>query len=259
MFAEKLKQAVSGMSAVVTAGSTIGQIDAVRYTEEVGFGVSGPHWKSERFEMQNPFKGALGLRIAEAMERLGMRVRLLTRSDLLSGFKHELRPESIRDFRTFEELESRLPDLLDREKPDFVWQAAAVSDWVPYEIEGVETGAREGKIESSAKVLKVLFRQTPKLIDRIRGVVGEKSVIIGFKLAVNVTEDHLAALGSKQMKRAGSNYCVGNDFGRITKTCHPVFLYDRSGGRRYFAGTKEESANWLVSTVLGESLESSSM
>lgn len=249
-----LSERVRGLKAVITAGSTIGQLDAVRFVEEVGLdlGVTPEIYRLNRFEIQNPFKGALGLRIAEALHRLGVHVTLLTRTDLLAGMKHELPASSIAGFRTFEDLERELPALLKDKQPELVWQAAAVSDWVPKAIEGIDESARGGKIESSAKVINVRFEATPKLIDDIRPLVGEKATIVGFKLAVQVTEERLASLAKRQIERAKTNYCVGNDNTLITKTCHPVFLYDALGTLRKFAGTKEETANWLVHSILDE-------
>ena len=242
------------LRAVVTAGSTIGQIDAVRFVEQVGLDANlGPTERCgrlDRFEMQNPFKGALGMRIAEAMHRRGINVTLLTRADLLSAMKHELPSSAIESFRTFQDLERALPELLKRVKPDLVWQAAAVSDWIPTEVEGVSATEALGKIDSKADTLRVVFKKTPKLLDRIRAVVGKHATVVGFKLLVNVTDEQLAKKATEQLHRADIDFCVGNDNIKITSSCHPVTLYTRDGKLLRFSGTKAETAEWLVETVL---------
>lgn len=241
---------LSGLRAVVTAGSTIGQIDAVRFVEQVGLDLGDA--RLERFEIQNPFKGALGLRIAEAMHRRGIAVTLLTRTDLLAGMPHTLPGSAIEGFRTFEDLERALPDLLGRVRPDFIWQAAAVSDWVPQSVEGVSAAEAAGKIDSKAETLRVLFRKTPKLLDRIRPQVGPAATLVGFKLLVKTTDEQMAAKAAEQLRRAGSDFCVGNDNTLITKTCHPVRLFARDGSVTAFRGTKEETAEWLVQAACRE-------
>ncbi len=243
-----------GLRAVVTAGSTLGVVDAVRIVEQSGydFPAGTPLEHLERFEMQNPFRGALGLRIAEALHRLGIQVTLLTRLDLLAGMKHELPASCIEGFRTFQDLENALPEVLARNQPHLVWQAAAVSDWIPVEVEGVRADARKGKIDSSTDTLRVIFKQTPKLLDRIRGYTNPQTTIVGFKLLVDVPESTIAARAKSQIARAESDFCVGNDFKLITKTVHPVFLYDKLGQMVHFAGAKDQVANWLVDTIVTE-------
>lgn len=238
----------TGLRAVVTAGSTIGQIDAVRFVEEVGLDLGMN--RLERFEIQNPFKGALGLRIAEAMHRRGIDVKLLTRTDLLAGMPHTLPASAIEGFRTFQDLERAIPELLQRTAPDLVWQAAAVSDWIPVEVEGISAAEAAGKIDSKAERLRVVFQKTPKLLDRIRPIVGTGATVVGFKLLVGVTAEQMSAKATEQLRRADIDFCVGNDNVRITKTVHPVTLFTRSGAVLPFSGTKGETAEWLVDTIV---------
>ncbi len=237
--------------AVVTAGSTVGRLDAVRYTEQLSY--LSETGTENRFilDSQNPFKGKLGLYIAEALHKEGYAVTLVARKDLLRGEQLELPDECIRAFYTFEDLEETLPRVLAEVDPDTVFMSAAVSDFVPTAIEGVTEAARDGKISSDLGELVVRYRATPKLIDRIRAAVRPETSIVGFKLVVGVSEEAMRAAAMKQLERADSQFCVVNDFRELSPdgSYHPVRVFSRSGELTKLDGTKREVAAKIVHHV----------
>ncbi len=240
-------------TALVVAGSTVGRLDAVRYVEQVSYLAQGEPKLHHGFllDSQNPFKGKLGLRIAEALQNERVETTLLTRLDLLKGETHSLAPERLRGFFTFQDLEQALPRVIEEVAPDIIFMAAAVSDYVPTAIHGVSEAAQAGKISSDLGKLVVEFSPTPKLLDRIRPLVGWTTTIVGFKLLVNVSEEALRDAALRQMVRADTDFCVGNDFGEMNAqtNVHPVRLYNKAGDFLRYVGSKEEVAVEIVREV----------
>lgn len=238
--------------ALVTAGSTVGRLDALRHTEQIDY-ESAPGFETRQlFDSQNPFKGKLGLHIAQVLSRRGMGVVLLARKDLLAGEEIALPPGALRPFFTFGELEEALPRALTESRPSVVFMSAAVSDFVPVSIEGVSESARSAKISSALPELIVRYRATPKLIDRIAPAVDPGSTIVGFKLIVGLSEDEQKGLAMRQMERANSSFCVVNDYLELGRdlSVHPCRLVARSGEVVRITGSKVEVAEEIVDRVL---------
>ncbi|MFN8391000.1 MAG: phosphopantothenoylcysteine decarboxylase [Bdellovibrionota bacterium] len=241
----------SGWRSVVTAGSTVGRLDTLRGSEQIEYLAGEPFERRIVFDSQNPFKGKLGLYIAQELYRRGGDVVLIARKDLLLGQKIELPDECIRPFYTFDELERELPKTLTETDPDLVFMAAAVSDYVPVSINEVSDAEREGKISSSLPELNVRYRATPKLIDGIRPKIHPVSSLVGFKLVVGLSEAAMREAALTQMARAHSNFCVVNDFREISAdgSVHPLRVFFRSGHMEKLVGTKAEVARQLVELV----------
>ncbi len=234
--------------ALVTGGSTVGRLDAVRVTECIAY--TGDPAPRLLLDSQNPFRGTLGLRIAEGLRSAGVDATLLTRLDLLAAEKHSMPDDAVQGFFTFEDLERQLPELLRRLQPDIVVMSAAVSDYVPVAIEGADDTARKGKIRSDNAELVVRFRATPKLLDGIRPIVGPESTIVGFKLLVGASEETLRSEALKQMTRAHTDGCVVNDFSRFGPESHPCALITQDGAALQLDGSKAVVGEALARHVL---------
>jgi phosphopantothenoylcysteine synthetase/decarboxylase len=234
--------------AIVTAGSAVTMLDDVRSVylsaTDVGSGSGMP--KAWHHEMQNIFRGALGVMIAKELVRKGIETTLIVRKDSLAEIPamDGLRIES---FKTFEQLEEQLNRAIAGRGVDIFFMSAAPPDYAPTKL--------EGKMRSQEEEITITYRRTPKLIDRLRPALGEKAFIVGFKLLVDVPAEELRAVATKQIRRADTDMCVGNDLARIdpqAKT-HPMELVFSDGSTKALDGLKDRVSIALVKEVLARS------
>lgn len=251
-----MDEATAPLRALVTGGSTVGRLDAVRYTECIAVA----DYESSRgnspvrfiLDSQNPFRGTFGLRIAEGLRSIGVETALVTRTDLLDAEEHRFPAECTRGFYTFEELQNVLQQTIAEVQPDILFMAAAVSDYLPISVDGVSDAARAGKLRSDADELNVRFRRAPKLLDTLRAAAGPNATIVGFKLLVGANDDELHAEARQQMTRAHTDYCVVNDFTRITAERHPCALIGPEGLVLAMSGDKQENGRLLADAVVAK-------
>lgn len=236
--------------ALVTAGSAVTMLDDVRsvqlnrLTSDINTETAG---RSEfwHHEMQNIFRGALGIMIAQELVKQGIATTLLLRKDSIAGLP-EADGLSVKSFKTFEQLEQGLESCL-AEKPDLVFMSAAPPDYAPVKL--------QGKMRSDAEEITITYRRTPKLIDRLRQQLGDSAFLVGFKLLVGVPTTELCEVAARQIVRAKTDMCVGNDLARINPTTkrHPMDLVFSNGETLSLDGLKTDVAARLVNEVLKRS------
>jgi len=126
---------------------------------------------------------------------------------------------NFREYVTFDDYEKELNDILLNEKPNIIILAAAVSD---YTVENYVNG----KIRSGDDLV-IRLKALPKLISQVRDKTDEKTVICGFKLLVNSTEEELKQASIKQLVDNKLDIVIGNDLRDIKNNDHTLTLVQR--------------------------------
>lgn len=132
---------------------------------------------------------------------------------------------------TFDDLQSRLVDVLAGNQFDLVVHAAAVSDFSVADIETMDhqpLPGRSGKIASSQGLL-LRLEPNPKLLGQIRhwSSAGHTRVV-GFKLTVDANVEEVQAAINEQLSRGGIDAVVHNDLSMIREGRH-VFAIHQPG------------------------------
>ncbi len=232
------------LKAVVFAGAAQTRFDAVRRVSLHKVDGAAPilheHWLHE---MDNIFKGQLGFMFARYLLQKGVETYLVQRKDSVFEPLVSLK-EPVKYYKTFDQLSEVLKEILPRVKPDLVFMTAAPPDYAPVAI--------DGKMSSDKEEIVITYRKTPKLIDSIRGLVGPKCFIVGSKLLVGASEEVLHGAAIKQLERANSDACIGNDLERINPNTgeHPFQLTFRNGEIKNFVGQKTETSIAVLDEVL---------
>ncbi len=234
--------------AIVTAGSAVTMLDDVRsvFLGKTHLGASAEVPALWHHEMQNIFRGALGVMIARELVQQGVQTTLLVRKDSLAEIP-PMEGLTVESFKTFEQLEQSLERAVSSADIDLFFMSAAPPDYAPSKL--------EGKMRSSKEEITITYRRTPKLIDRLRPALGQKAFIIGFKLLVGVSQEELQEVAARQIERASTDMCVGNDLARIDPLAkiHPMQLVFSDGSVRHLNGQKQRVASELVAEVLARS------
>jgi len=216
------------MNILVTAGNTQTPIDRVRC-------------------ITNIFSGKTGTRIAAAGCERGHAVTLLTsHPELVRDLLPPLRfgegglggevdaarspktppPRPLPDagggggsprgcnYRTFDDLEALISEVIPSGQFDAIVHAAAVSD---YHLAGIYSktddgmkDASAGKVKSSHAELWLHLLPTPKLIDKIRKEWGFRGTLVKFKLEVGVSEAELIDIAERSRLQSGADLMAAN-------------------------------------------------
>ncbi len=182
------------MNILVTAGNTQTPIDKVRC-------------------ITNIFSGRTGAGIAQEANRRGHHVTLLTSHPEVVEGPICAERWTVRGYRTFEDLQAAMAELISAPGLDVVIHSAAVSDYRAAGIFAPADGTHfqepdhhwdsmvaepprlidmaAGKVKSDAPELWLKMVRTPKLVDFIRTDWAFRGVLVKFKLEVGVTDERL--------------------------------------------------------------------
>ncbi|MFA5987161.1 MAG: phosphopantothenoylcysteine decarboxylase [Candidatus Paceibacterota bacterium] len=207
------------MKILVTAGATLTPIDKVRGLQAsdmdellAGLGDSS---------ISNIFRGQTGLDIAKHFYVAGHDVVLLTsdtrfvaipplRDSINAGFLRLV------GYRTFDELDAKMGELICAGRFDAVVHSAAVSDFM---VSGVFSMDRNGRLVGVDKTSKIssgherLFLelgQTHKIVDRIRTDWKFDGVLVKFKLQSGISDERLIEIASESRTNSGADTIVAN-------------------------------------------------
>ena len=187
---------------LITAGSTRGYLDAVRY-------------------ITNTSTGKLGSEIAlEAMGREAV-VTYIYGADSLFPVIHErsgLKASQLKliGIETNNDLIGVLQEKLKNRKFDAIIHAMAVADYVP-------ARAKQSKTSSQKKEWLVKLVKTPKVINIIRDSWPE-AFLVGFKLEVNRTKDEIIRIARRFLTKSKANLIVANDYKYISRNRHIAYM-----------------------------------
>ena len=164
------------------------------------------------------------------------------------------------EYSTFDEYKAGVEKLLAEQKFDIIVVAAAVSDY------GV-ANYYNGKYRSREDDMCIKLIKLPKILPIMRKMAPD-SVICGFKLLVDSTEDELLKAMEKQINETNVDLVVGNDLHDIKADDHKLLVmrneritsnYSVYAYRKYQQPPKAErtpeTANCLAEAVVNECIE----
>ncbi|MGR3292676.1 MAG: phosphopantothenoylcysteine decarboxylase domain-containing protein [Candidatus Scalindua sp.] len=193
---------LSNKNILITAGSTRGYLDAVRY-------------------ITNTSTGKLSSEIAyEAMNR-GAVVTYVYGTDSLYPViqdHNEIKSSQLKliEIETNNDLVKVIREKLKKKKFDAIIHAMAVADYVPVK-------AKPGKTSSEEKEWLLKLIKTPKVIAIIRDIWPD-ALLVGFKLEVNRTKDDLVKTAKRFLKKSRANMIVANDYKNISRSRHIAYM-----------------------------------
>ena len=224
------------MKILVTSGGTSEAIDQVR-------------------SITNHSTGRLGKVITETLLKAGHQVCLITTRQAL---KPELHPNL-----TMIEIQNT-SDLLQEMKrivPDYqvLIHSMAVSDYSPVYMAGLDEVQAsqdlseflhkknmESKISSKDEVQVLFLKKNPKIISLVKE--WKPSIhLIGFKLLVDVTKEHLIQIARESLEKNQADLIVANDLTQINANQHLAYLVEEKDYQ--LVTSKQEIADFLVKRI----------
>lgn len=144
-------------------------------------------------------------------------------------------------FETFDDLQNQMKFLLSKHKFDFVFHAAAVSDY--------SANTTLGKINSNADFIQLNMTKNPKLIELVKKI-SPNSVLFGFKLTSTSLQSEILKKVEKLFTAADCDYIIQNDWNDIKGGRHKFNFFNK----RHFSDfvEKEDIAELTkaVSTIV---------
>ncbi|ODS34395.1 MAG: phosphopantothenate/cysteine ligase [Candidatus Scalindua rubra] len=210
---------------LITAGSTRGYLDAVRY-------------------ITNTSTGRLGSEIALEAMRHGAVVTYIYGKDSLFPVienRNDIRSAQLKliEIETNKDLIGVLQKRLKNRRFDAVVHAMAVADYVP-------TRTKPNKTSSKKREWLVRLVKTPKVINIIRSTWPE-ALLVGFKLEVNRTKDDMIKTAKRFLSKSKADLIVANDYKYISHNRHIAYIVN--GGRKVPKPlkSKKEIAKGIIS------------
>ncbi|ORO79311.1 phosphopantothenate--cysteine ligase [Streptococcus oralis] len=224
------------MKILVTSGGTSEAIDSVR-------------------SITNHSTGRLGKIITETLLASGHEVCLITTTRAL---KPETHPHlTIREIKNTHDLLLEMKEHV--QNYQVLIHSMAVSDYTPVYMTGlaeVEASSnleefldkqnKEAKISSNDEVQVLFLKKTPKIISLVKEW-NPAIHLIGFKLLVDVTEDHLVDIARKSLVKNQADLIIANDLTQISENQHRAIFVERE--HLQTVQTKEEIASLLLEKI----------
>jgi Phosphopantothenoylcysteine synthetase/decarboxylase len=187
---------------LITAGSTRGYLDAIRY-------------------ITNTSTGLLGSEIAYEAMRRGAAVTYIYGTDSLFPViqdHNEIKPSQLKliEIETNDDLVKVIREKLKKNKFDAIVHAMAVADYVP-------ARTKSGKTPSKKREWLLKLVKTPKVIAIIRDIWPD-ALLVGFKLEVNRSKDDLIKIAKRFLKKSRANIIVANDYKNIVRKRHTAYM-----------------------------------
>jgi phosphopantothenoylcysteine synthetase/decarboxylase len=240
------------MNVLVTAGNTQVPIDRVRC-------------------ITNVFTGRTGAQIALEAQRRGHHVTLLTSHPEVVADLSATPPAerwAVLPYRTFDDLQRLLEELIPLGGLSAVIHSAAVSDYLAggiyapgegtsfrMEQEGGQWVTEDGrpatmrdrgagKVKSGEPELWLRMVRAPKLIDRVRREWGFDGVLVKFKLEAGIRDQQLLEIAERSREHSKADLIVAN-----TVEGAGAYAYIGAGPGRYQCIVRSELAQRLMDTV----------
>ena len=226
------------MKILVTSGGTSEAIDRVR-------------------SITNHSTGRLGLVITEALIKAGYEVCLITTS-------HAIKPASHPNLKIIE-IKNTL-DLLEEMRnlvKDYqvLIHSMAVSDYTPVYMTSIDEVQAsqdlsefltkhnsETKISSKEDAQILFLKKNPKIISLVKEW-NPKIHLIGFKLLVDVTKDHLIDVARESLNKNRADIIVANDLTQINSEQHLAYLVEKNDYQTAYS--KQEIAELIIKKIQG--------
>lgn len=224
------------MKIVITSGGTSEKIDSVR-------------------SITNHATGRLGSLLTETFLQAGHQVTLITTPNAIKPKPHQrlkiISVTSVND--TLETLKKECPE------HQVCIHSMAISDYTPVYMtdfqdvkeshhleEFLEKKNSQNKISSQSEYQVLFLKKTPKIIGYIKKW-NPNILLIGFKLLVDVTEEHLIEIARTSLKNNQADYILANDFNNIKKDKHQALLISETD--IYRADTKQSISKLILEKV----------
>lgn len=226
------------MKILVTSGGTSEAIDRVR-------------------SITNHSTGHLGLVITEALIKAGHEVCLITTSHAIKPVSHpSLKIIEIKNtLDLLEEMRNLVKDY------QVLIHSMAVSDYTPVYMTGIEEVSAsqelsefltkensESKISSKEDVQVLFLKKNPKIISLVKEWNPDIH-LIGFKLLVDVTKEHLIRIARESLEKNMADIIVANDLSQINPEQHLAYLVEKDTYQT--ASSKTEIAELLLEKIQG--------
>ena len=224
------------MKILVTSGGTSEAIDRVR-------------------SITNHSTGHLGLVITEALIKAGHEVCLITTSQAVRPASHpNLKIIEIKNtLDLLEEMRNLVKDY------QVLIHSMAVSDYTPVymtsidEVQASQDLSKfltkqntESKISSKEDTQILFLKKNPKIISLVKEW-NPKIHLIGFKLLVDVTKDHLIDVARESLEKNQADLIVANDLTQISSEQHKAYLVEKNSFQT--AMSKYEIADLLLEKI----------
>ncbi len=226
------------MKILVTSGGTSESIDRVR-------------------SITNHSTGRLGLIITEALIKAGHEVCLITTSQAVKPASHpNLKIIEIKNtLDLLEEMRNLVKDY------QVLIHSMAVSDYTPVymtsldEVQASQDLSKfltkqntESKISSKEDAQILFLKKNPKIISLVKEW-NPKIHLIGFKLLVDVTKDHLIDVARESLNKNRADIIVANDLTQINSEQHLACLVEKNDYQTAYS--KQEIAELLLEKIQG--------
>ena len=226
------------MKILVTSGGTSEAIDRVR-------------------SITNHSTGRLGLVITEALIKAGHEVCLITTSQAIKPVSHpNLKIIEIKNtLDLLEEMRNLVKDY------QVLIHSMAVSDYTPVYMTSIDEVQAsqdisefltkhntETKISSKEDAQILFLKKNPKIISLVKEW-NPKIHLIGFKLLVDVTEDHLIDVARESLKKNQADIIVANDLTQINSEQHLACLVEKNDYQTAYS--KQEIAELIIKKIQG--------
>ncbi len=226
------------MKILVTSGGTSESIDRVR-------------------SITNHSTGRLGLIITEALIKAGHEVCLITTSQAVKPASHpNLKIIEIKNtLDLLEEMRNLVKDY------QVLIHSMAVSDYTPVymtsldEVQASQDLSKfltkqntESKISSKEDAQILFLKKNPKIISLVKEW-NPKIHLIGFKLLVDVTKDHLIDVARESLNKNRADIIVANDLTQINSEQHLACLVEKNDYQTAYS--KQEIAELLLDKIQG--------
>ena len=226
------------MKILVTSGGTSEAIDRVR-------------------SITNHSTGHLGLVITEALIKAGHEVCLITTSQAVKPASHpNLKIIEIKNtLDLLEEMRNLVKDY------QVLIHSMAVSDYTPVymtsldEVQASQDLSKfltkqntESKISSKEDAQILFLKKNPKIISLVKEW-NPKIHLIGFKLLVDVTKDHLIDVARESLNKNRADIIVANDLTQINSEQHLAYLVEKNDYQTAYS--KQEIAELIIKKIQG--------
>lgn len=143
--------------------------------------------------------------------------RLQHLSEFADQYRHQY--HEVR-YHTYHDYAEQLQALTKKHQPNIIMLAAAVSDYLV-------DNYSPGKIRSS-EALHIQLKPADKLIRNVRAWAPD-SLITGFKLLVNASDDELISAAKNSIQENDLDLCVANDLTSLQRGKHEIIVVARDG------------------------------
>ena len=232
------------MKILITSGGTKVPIDRVRSITNMSRGTFGSriadaffNYGLKAFRTKNEY-GTPIEKITFFMAKGSRKPTFQSLND--ETYEDGYRPIEYVEYSTFDDYKSGIEELLRKETYDVIVVAAAVSDY------GV-ANYYNGKYRSREDDMCIKLVKLPKILPIMRKLAPE-SVICGFKLLVDSTDDELLDAMKKQIAESDVDLVIGNDLRDIKNDDHKLTVMSKHNTmpREYSLPPLEERKHFVV-------------